>query len=315
MESPETSEMVGVILAAGKGSRMSQLPTQLPKPVLPILGRPIIHHQLEMMAKLGIKKAIVVVGYRGFEIVHMIERLPDTGVSIEYVEQEETLGIAHCLGRLEGIIDSSFILFLGDIYFHAPDIHALLEEFAKPGVQGVLGAIHEEDKTIIAKNFCILCDDDGRATRVIEKPRYPSSNLKGVGVYVFDQVVFDAIRRTPKTAMRNEYEITESIQIMIDDGRHVRPCACIEADLNVTDPKDLLAVNLKVLNYQNLENFIGDNAVVPTDAILEKAVIGEGAVVGAGATIKNTIVFPGATVPDGMALENAVVTEIEILRV
>lgn len=307
--------MIGVILAAGKGSRMVQLPTHLPKPVLPILGTPIIHHQLEILAKLGIKKAIIVVGYRGFEIVQMIERLPDTGVSIEYTEQEETLGIAHCLGRLEDLIDSSFMLFLGDIYFHAPNINALLEEFSRPGVQGVLGAIREEDKSIIAKNFCILCDDDGRATRVIEKPRYPSSDLKGVGIYVFDQVVFDAIRRTPKTAMRNEYEITDSIQIMIDDGHHVRPCACIEADLNVTDPKDLLAVNLKVLDYRGLDNFIGSDAVVPEDATLEKAVIGEAAVVGAGAVVKNSIVFPGATVPDGMELENAIVTEIEILRV
>lgn len=307
--------MVGVILAAGKGSRMRQLPTNLPKPALPILGKPIVHYQLEMMAKMGIKKAIVVIGQRGSEIVHAIEDMPATGVSVEFVEQEDPQGIANSLGRLENQIDGPFILFLGDIYFHAPNIVAILEEFSKPGVRAVLGAIHEEDEAVIAKNFCILSDAEGRATRVIEKPRFPSSNLKGVGVYVFDRVVFDAIRRTPKTALRNEYEITESIQIMIDDGHHVRPCACIEADLNITDPKDLLAVNLKVLDYQGLDSFVANNAVVPADAVLEKAVIGEGAIVGAGATIKNSIVFPGAKVPDGISLENAIVTEIEILRI
>ena len=53
---------------------------------------------------------------------------------------------------------------------------------------------------------------------MIEKPRYIDNDLKGCGLYLFDLPVFDAIRRTPKTAMRDEYEITAAIQIVIDDG-------------------------------------------------------------------------------------------------
>src|SRR5215218_4825251 len=95
----QATEVLGVILAAGKGSRMTQLATNLPKCVLPILGKPILYHQLELMAGIGIRTVYIVVGHRGFEIVREIERLPNLGVKIHYVEQEETLGIAHCVGR------------------------------------------------------------------------------------------------------------------------------------------------------------------------------------------------------------------------
>ena len=73
---------------------------------------------------------------------------------------------------------------------------------------------------------------------MIEKPRYVNSQLKGCGLYVFDPHIFDAIRRTPRTAMRDEYEITDSIQILINDGyvTHHHPIA--ERDLNLTKPAD-----------------------------------------------------------------------------
>ena len=87
-------KVLGVVLAAGKGSRMAHLPTSLPKCVLPVLGKPILAYQLEIFAALGVRRVFIVVGHRGFEIVREVERLPDLGMQIEYVEQHETLGIA-----------------------------------------------------------------------------------------------------------------------------------------------------------------------------------------------------------------------------
>jgi len=222
--------MVGVILSAGKGSRMGQLPTRLPKSVLPILDEPVIYHQLRIMAELGIRKVFVLVGYFGFQVVREIERLPNLGIEIEYVDQKETLGIAHCVGCLESYVDGPFMLFLGDIYFQAPRIGEMIEIFHNTRSEALLGAIEEADEEAIRRNFCIISDQNGHVTRVIEKPRHSKSRLKGVGVYLFTPVIFDAIRRTPRTAMRDEYEITDSIQIMIDDGYDVRACTCIEAD-------------------------------------------------------------------------------------
>jgi len=301
--------VTGVILAAGKGTRMGQLATRLPKAVLPVLDEPIAYHQLRTMADLGIHKAYIVVGHRGFEVVREIERMPDPGLEVDYVDQKETLGIAHCVGMLERYISGAFMLFLGDIYFDAPRIGEMLAAFEGPDVDGVLGAVLEEDEAAIRKNFCIITDDGGRAVRVVEKPRYPKTRLKGVGVYLFSSVVFDAIRRTPRTAMRDEYEITDSIQIMIDDGYHVRPSTCVNADLNVTFPRDLLDINLKVLSDRGLERFIADGAVIGEGATVERSIIGSGAKIGAGTSVRNSVVFAGAEVPEGRELSSAIVTE------
>lgn len=309
------TEIVGAILAAGKGSRVAQLPTRLPKPVLPILNQPVICHQLDAMHAVGIRKVFIVVGYRGYEVVREIERFghaPD--LSIEYIEQEETLGIAHSVGCLESRLDGPFFLFLGDIYFHAPRINELVEDFRDPGVDAVLGAIEEEDPALISRNYCILADATGRVTEVVEKPRFPRSRLKGVGLYLLGPMVFDAIRRTPRTAMRNEYEITDSLQILIDDGYNVRVSRAVERDLNITYPSDLLAANLWLLRHRGLSNAISSDAIVAEDAELVDVVVGSRATIGAGTSMKNCVVFSDSSVPDNQILEDAIVTTEGVLR-
>ncbi len=310
-----TQEITGVTLAAGKGSRMMSLQTMLPKPVLPVLDRPIVYHQLEAMARLGIRKAIVVVGHRGYEVVRQIERQPPVGIEIDYVPQESTLGIAHCVGCLESAIEGPFLLFLGDIYFHAPKLEGIVTLFRESQADAVLGAIEEEDTEAISRNYCIVTDESGLARQVIEKPRYPKSNLKGVGIYLFTPVVFDAIRRTSRTAMRDEYEITDSIQILIDLGYGVRPCTDIVHDLNVTFPRDLLDLNLWALNHEGLDKYVAETAEIGSGAVIEKAVVGAGAVLGARAVVRNSVVFAGAQIPDDCVLENVIVTESDVCRV
>ncbi len=309
-----SQEIIGVALAAGKGSRMMSLQTLLPKPVLPVLDKPIVYHQLEAMARLGIRKAIIVVGHRGYEVVRQIERQPPVGIEIDYMPQESTLGIAHCVGCLESAIEGPFLLFLGDIYFHAPKLEGIIKVFRETKADAVLGAIEEEDTEAISRNYCIVTDEQGLARQVIEKPRYPRSRLKGVGIYLFTPVVFDAIRRTSRTAMRDEYEITDSIQILIDLGYDVRSCTDIIHDLNVTFPRDLLDLNLWALKHEGLDRYIAESAQIGSGAVVEESVIGAGAIVGARSVLKNSVVFAGATVPPDCRLENVIITESDICR-
>jgi len=307
--------IIGVILAAGKGSRMSLLPTRLPKPVLPVLGEPLLYHQLRAMASVGIRHVYIVVGERGYEVVREIERLPGLGLSIDYVEQGETHGIAHCVGCLEPHIDRPFLLFLGDIYFVAPRLKDMLQEFEPGGVDAVLAAFEESSVEAIRRNFCIVTDETGRAMRVIEKPRRPRSMVKGVGLYLFSPVVFDAIRRTPRTAMRDEYEITDSIQIMIDDECEVRVSMCVENDLNVTGPRDLLDINLDAMRHEGAVRFLGEDVELGDAAVVEEAVVGARARIGNGAQVRRAVVFRDVAVPDGARIEQAVVTENGVCRV
>ncbi len=107
-------------------------------------------------------------------------------------------------------------------------------------------------------------------TRVIEKPQHPRTRLKGCGLYLFDPVSFDAVRRTPRTALRDEYEITDAIQIFLDDGYRVRAARVVEDDLNLSYPRDLLDVNLKVLGDRAL---LGRGVKLHPGARVERSVL------------------------------------------
>jgi dTDP-glucose pyrophosphorylase len=305
---PQSSEMPGVILAAGKGSRMAHLPTSLPKCVLPVLGKPILGYQLELFAALGVRRVLVVVGHRGFEVVREIERLPNLGMQIEYVEQHETLGIAHCVGTLEPHLDRPFLLMLGDVFLRQPRLGEMVSLFEQSGADAVLSAVHEEDDDALCRNFCIVQDDAGIVRRVIEKPRHPPTRLKGVGVYLFSPVVFDAIRRTPRTAMRNEYEITDSIQMLINDGCQVRVACCVDGDVNLTVPADLLALNADALREWKLDSWISPSAELASDAKVVASVVCDHASIGSQSSLEQCLVFPNAKVNGGSALHRTIIT-------
>jgi dTDP-glucose pyrophosphorylase len=132
--------------------------------------------------------------------------------------------------------------------------------------------------------------------RVIEKPRYVDSQLKGCGLYVFDQHIFDAIRRTPRTAMRDEYEITDSIQILINDGWIVNHHAIVERDLNLTKPEDLLTINLLELDRRGLSSLVADRVRLPDGTRVERSVIGDGVLVRHPIRICNSVILPNVVV-------------------
>jgi len=289
--------MAGVILAAGKGARMYPFSERSPKPILPILNRPLLTHQIEVMRDCGIADIHIVVGHLGYQVASRFGDGSQYGVRIHFVEQESTLGLAHAVGALETRVQLPFVLMLGDIYFHlnAP-LRPLIDEVLAGRVNANLVSMYEPDPAMVRRNFVIQADDTGRVQRVIEKPRYVDSQLKGCGLYVFDQHIFDSIRRTPRTAMRDEYEITDSIQILINDGYHVRHHPIVERDLNLTKPEDLLTINLIELERQGLTQLIGERVELPAGTRIERSVIGDGVVIRHPIRITNSVIMPSVTV-------------------
>lgn len=305
------SAIVGVILAAGKGRRMLPLTHRWPKPVLPILGRPLVWHQLAMMRSLGITRVFVVVGHLGHEVVRALGDGGE-GMTVDYVEQTETLGIAHALGQLEGRIDGPLLLCLGDVYVRSSRLDEMLSLHAT-GARGILASKREADPEMIRRNFVILAEEDGQVRRVIEKPRGDYGRWKGCGLYLFGPEVFDAIRRTPRSAMRDEYEITDSIQIMIDDGHRVLHAPVVDDDLNLTVPEDLLTANLLALQRLGHEHFFLEAPRMGPGVRCEGVVGGAGITLGRGAILRDCVLFDGVTIPDGMVLTGAIVTPNEVL--
>lgn len=305
---------MGVILAAGKGSRIYPFSDNFPKPLLPIANKPIIQYQIELMAKMGIKEIIIVIGHLGYEIVRKIGQGDEYGVKIKYVEQKNTLGIAHAVGYLESHIHSPFIMFLGDIYFITNSLEKLFQKMEEEKLQCVLATKVENDIDKIKRNFSVQINDTGFVRRVIEKPRHSSNNLKGCGIYLFDLQIFDAIRRTPRTAMRDEYEITDSIQILIDYGGRVKNLNVIEEDMNLTYPHDLIDINLVELRRRNIENIIGANTKFHPETKIINCVIGNGVQIVNPVTLTNCVAFDNVTLDINVNLSQSIITSERIIN-
>ena len=301
-------EIIGVILAAGKGTRMEPFSTHYPKPILPVCNKPLLHYQIEIMKEIGIKEVIIVIGHLGYEIAQSFGNNSYLGLKVKYVEQTETLGIAHALGKLEPYISGPMLLMLGDIYFVTEDISNMKEKMVKQNASAVLGIKYEDDPEAIKRNFTVLVEDGDKVNRVIEKPRHITTKIKGCGLYLFDQHVFDAIRRTPRTAMRDEYEITDTIQIIIDDGFPVLISDVVKWDMNVTFPTDVLKCNLFQLSRFGKKKIIGDSADIHPQAKISKSVLGDGVVVRHPIEITNTVIFPHTTVTSTNNIDHFIIT-------
>lgn len=302
------SKYQGVILAAGHGSRMGPFGERVPKPVAPICNRPLMAYQLDHLRSLGVEEVTVVIGHLGHVITQTLGDGRDFGVRINYVEQEQRLGLAHAVGQLEKTIDKPFILFLGDIFFEVDQLERLVTEYEEHEAAAVLAVMEEPDDAAIKKNFSVHLREDGTVRRVIEKPRHIANRLKGCGLYFFDLPIFDAIRRTPRTAMRDEYELTDSIQILIDYEYPVRVAPVVKWDMNLTFIGDLIACCVHELRKGGLSHLEGDGCTIGADVTLEETVVGPGAEIAAQSRLARCVVLPGARVSEPGVYENTVFT-------
>ncbi|MCP4753548.1 MAG: hypothetical protein GY866_21885, partial [Proteobacteria bacterium] len=230
-------------------------------------------------------------GHLGYSIARHFGEGESLGVRIRYVEQEETLGIAHAVGRLEPFITSPFLLFLGDIFFITDELTAMTSLLRERNASAVLAVKHEDDPSAIKRNFAVLLDDEGYVKRVIEKPRYVTNPLKGCGLYLFDLHIFDAIRRTPRTAMRDEYEITDAIQILVDDGFPVVVSDIVREDMNVSYPHDLLLCGLEELKHRKITSLVGEGGQLHPGVELDQAIIGDRVRISTPIRISQSLIF------------------------
>ena len=302
-----STRLKGVIRAAGKGTRMYPFSETLPKPILPVCNRPLLSTQLDFMRGYGITEVIVVIGHLGYAIVDALGDGSSQGMKIRYVEQSETLGMAHAVGKLEQYIDSPFMLLLGDIYLTTDDLGPMIRSVLAGEINACLASKVESDPDMIRRNFAIMEEDGGRVRQVIEKPRYVESRLKGCGLYMFDQNIFDAIRRTPRTAMRDEYEITDSIQILINDGHVVHHSTVVKDDMNLTFPHDLLRANLMELQRQQLTELVAENTALPAGTAVHNCVVGGNVSFSHPINLTNSLVLSGAQVTESVDLDHVIV--------
>jgi len=211
---------VGVIPAAGKGRRVSDLPLTrvLPKPMLPILNKPILEYVIENMKKMGVEDVYLIVGFKKEIVQEYFGHGEDFGVKIEYIEQANPQGIAHAIELTQDYIKEPFVVILGDDLTIAKSLNNIVETFQVKNAIAVEGVVHEENVNILKRTCCVLLDEKGKIIDIEEKPSAPKSNVRGCGVYIFDPIVYDYIKRTPILPPRYEKEITNTIRLMTMEG-------------------------------------------------------------------------------------------------
>ena len=214
-----------VILAAGKGTRFGG---NVPKVMVKVGGFPLIEHVMDYWRPY-VDNFVVVLGYKAKEIISILDE------DVVCVMQNEQKGIAHALLQVEPLVKGNFVVALGDCLqsgtFKYP-------ENLKNGC-GVWSTGNLWDD--MARSYAVFTQNE-RIYRVIEKPKLANeveSAYCGMGTYYFSPVVFDFIRKTPASKLRNEVEITDVLQKMIDGGEKVSP-VFFEGDyINVTYPEDV----------------------------------------------------------------------------
>lgn len=227
-------DMEGIVLAAGEGTRMRPLTTEQPKGLVAVAGQPLLAHCFDALLSVGVDRLVVVVGYRGQDIVDQFgDMYRDTPV--EYVWQDDQLGLAHALKQALPAVEGTLVVMNGDNVCQANlsavvDRHRAADAAATLLVEGV----SEEQ----ARTTGVVEMNDGRVTGLVEKPDDPSSTLVNRGFYVFDPIIEPACRLvTPSD--RGEYELPDAIDLLCTAGHHVE---AVELDgwcHNVNEPADV----------------------------------------------------------------------------
>ncbi len=269
--------MKAVILAAGEGSRMRPLTYTRPKVMLPIANRPILEHLLIEVEKAGIREFIFIVGYHEEQVRDHFGSGDKWGVRIDYCAQRRQSGTADAVRTVEGLTTGNFLMINGDVLVSHEDINRVMSRNTN-----TIAVVEVED----IRDLGSVAVDGERVARIYEKVEKPPSHLANAGVYLFTQDIFDAISRTSKSP-RGEYEITDSLQLMIDGGSPVLHQK-IGYWLDLSYPWDLLSANESLLAGIEAHN-LGE---VEKNAVTRGAVsIGKGTIVRSGSYIVGPVII------------------------
>jgi UDP-N-acetylglucosamine diphosphorylase/glucosamine-1-phosphate N-acetyltransferase len=302
--------MKGYILAAGEGLRMRPLTANIPKPLLPVAGKPFLEHNIEAFREAGIKDIILLVGWRAHRIHEHFGDGRDFGVRIEYVEQKERLGTAHAIGMIKSMVDGPFFCLYGDIVLSKETTKAMVALHRK--VNGSVMALTSVEDP---RRYGSIIVDNGVVKDIIEKAETPPSNVINAGAYVLSPDIFEAIAETKKSS-RGEYEVTDSFKILMKKS-HLYTYTIQDEWMDVARPWDLLEAN-RILMANLEEKIEGDvsergtvigkiqvgkgSRVLPGSYIIGPAIIGRNCEIGPNAYLRPSTCI-GDTCKIGAAVE------------
>ena len=317
-----------MILAAGEGKRMHPLTYTRPKVMLPIANRPILEWNLLNAKAAGIKNFVFVIGYKSEMVRNYFQNGKKWEVKIEYVNQGKAQGTAHAMGITEKFVND-FVVLCGDTIFGKQDIKNITQ---KKNSMGLVKVEHPEE-------YGIVETQGKQIKKIYEKTTDPFTDVINAGIYHFNKKIFDFIKKTKKSP-RREYEITDSINMMIKE--HKIEGVQLKEWRDVVYPWDLLDANEEILKKLKSKNngqlekntnikgtvLIGKNTKIMSGSYIEGPVIigdnckigpncyirpftsiGDNCHVGNACEIKNTIIMNNSNTPHQNYVGDSIIGE------
>lgn len=222
MKSRISMKAVLLVAAPSDNARFFPLAHNRTKHMMPVAGRPLLERSILELKEAGVDEILLVVGYQKEVLKDYFKDGSVLSVKIHFIDQDfiegKGTGIATSFAKNFAGNDP-FLLIYGDLQYDAKTIRDIIRAFQQNDPDAMLALSRVDDPS----QFGIVeLDDRGLVTRILEKPEpgQSESDLANAGIYVFKNVIFDAIART-EVSSRDEIELTDSIQILINDGRKV----------------------------------------------------------------------------------------------
>ena len=316
-----------LILAAGKGTRMWPLTEDIPKPLLPISGIPIIKRQIDELKKVGVKKLYILIGYQMNEISDYIDKT-ETEIEVNYIIQEKQKGTGHAVKMAENKIKGSFYCLNGDIIINAKN----LKKINRCKDMAMMVTTVDD-----GSNFGAVKQKNGYLVSIIEKGKSGKCKINA-GIFIFNEAIFTAINNT-KESIRGEYELTDALELVSNQIEVIEfegkwrdignPWDLISANEDYMEDnkeeingeiEDKVFVNgnitlgkgsvIKSGTYIEGNVWIGKNCVVGPNAYLRKGTVLCGAnKIGAFSEVKNSIFLEGAKAPHHNYVGDSIIGE------
>lgn len=302
--------MKALILSGGHGTRLRPLTYSQQKQLIPVANKPVLFYAIEDVIEAGIGDIGIIVGPNKEQVMETVNSV-DWDADIEFIYQGEPKGLAHAILVAEEFLDNEeFVMYLGDNILRDGIVdHAQRFKELDPDSLILLTEVDEPQRFGVAE-----LDKDGRVKRLIEKPKVPPSNYALVGVYFFKPIIIEACKNI-KPSWRNELEITDAIQWLIDNGYRVEASIVKGWWKDTGKPEDILEANRLVLDdIQPKNNGIAEDSriigrvVIEEGAVIENSTVKGPCVIGKNSKIVNSYIGPYTSIGNNCMIEG---TEIE----
>lgn len=304
--------MKAVIMAGGEGTRLRPLTSNIPKPMLPLVNRPMMEHIIELLKRHGITDIIVTVAFMPYAIRNHFGDGAEFGVNIVYASEETPLGTAGSVRNAMEELDETFLVISGDVLTDI-DLDAVMTAHSDRGALATIGLVRVENPL---EYGIVISNDDGSIERFLEKPTWGQvfSDTINSGIYVLEPRIFDWIEPDEPV----DFSSDVFPQLLADgEGVYGKVLDGYWEDVGTLDAylrahKDILDAKVKV-NIGGFEVsdgvFVGEGAEIHPDAVLAgPAVIGDNCFVESGVTIgEYTVLGTGVRVRRDCQFERVVV--------